>query len=327
MKNKKMLFYKIETPLHMGSGIDLSVVDMPIAREKHTGFPKLESSGIKGAFRSFFNNKGYEWKDKVNILFGPEDDGSKYSSSLVLYEGKILLFPVKTLRGVFGWITCPMVLNRFKADMAIFKDDIEENTKEDTRNRCNMSDIKDSSVSSENTILSDQSDIIYPYGTFKENVIIEDFTFKINSPEPNQEMKELVHISDILSKNIESQLIERKIKKDIFVVSDDAFNYFVNMSTEISTRVRLENGIVNAGPFTEEYVPAEAVFYGFTEMNNIPKNAITPENVKKEHEDEIGKENLKDKLFNEFINNLNYIQLGGNTTLGKGIVKIIKADL
>lgn len=304
MNNKKMLFYKIDTPLHMGSGIDLSVVDMPIAREKHTGFPKLESSGIKGALRNYFNKRspdweGPDWENKINILFGPEDDGSKHSSSLVLYEGKILLFPVKTLRGVFGWITCPMVLNRFKEDMIIFKDDAQA--------------IDKLQVDIENTILSDKSNIKYPYNTSEKKVVIEEFTFEVDNY-ANKDNSLLVYISKKLSKNIQSSLIKDKISKDIFVVSDDAFNYFVNMSTEISTRVRLENGIVSAGPFTEEYVPAETVFYGFAEMNNIPKNA-REENLKEE------------ELFEEFIEKLNYIQLGGNTTLGKGLVKIINVDL
>ncbi len=54
-----LVFYRNETPLHMGTGTELGVVDLPIQREKHTGFPKGEASSIKGTFRSISEYKDY----------------------------------------------------------------------------------------------------------------------------------------------------------------------------------------------------------------------------------------------------------------------------
>ncbi len=39
------------TSVHAGSGSEIGLVDLPIQREKHTGFPKIESSSLKGALR------------------------------------------------------------------------------------------------------------------------------------------------------------------------------------------------------------------------------------------------------------------------------------
>ena len=47
-KSAKPLFLIVETSLHAGSGSDLGIVDLPIQREKHTNYPKVEASGIKG---------------------------------------------------------------------------------------------------------------------------------------------------------------------------------------------------------------------------------------------------------------------------------------
>ena len=41
-------FLVVETPLHVGSGTELGIIDLPIQRERHTGFPKIEASGLKG---------------------------------------------------------------------------------------------------------------------------------------------------------------------------------------------------------------------------------------------------------------------------------------
>ena len=56
---KKLLFYQNQTPLHMGTGTEIGFVDLPIQREKTTGFPKGEVSGIKEAFRK--ESRHQEW--------------------------------------------------------------------------------------------------------------------------------------------------------------------------------------------------------------------------------------------------------------------------
>jgi len=49
-----LFIYKCETPLHVGSGSEQSFINMPIQREIHTAFPKIEASGIKGGYRRFY---------------------------------------------------------------------------------------------------------------------------------------------------------------------------------------------------------------------------------------------------------------------------------
>ncbi|MEW5822118.1 MAG: RAMP superfamily CRISPR-associated protein, partial [Cyanobacteriota bacterium] len=58
-KQAKPFFMIVQTPLHAGSGQDLGIVDQPIQRERHTSFPKIEGSSLKGAIREVFE----EYKD------------------------------------------------------------------------------------------------------------------------------------------------------------------------------------------------------------------------------------------------------------------------
>ena len=39
------------SPVHAGAGSATGAVDLPIQRERHTGWPHIQASGIKGAFR------------------------------------------------------------------------------------------------------------------------------------------------------------------------------------------------------------------------------------------------------------------------------------
>ena len=69
-KQSKPLFFVCETPLHAGSGSDLGIVDLPIQRERHTSFPKIEGSSFKGAVR-----EAVEKVDKELLVYDPIPGG------------------------------------------------------------------------------------------------------------------------------------------------------------------------------------------------------------------------------------------------------------
>ena len=126
-KTAKPFFMIARSPVHAGSGSDLGIVDMPIQRERHTGFPKIEGSSLKGAIREVFeeyldNNKSNYASDKIKInviakearltepkkfneaiqmVFGPDQDGDR-AAALAITDARLLLFPVKSMKGVFA---------------------------------------------------------------------------------------------------------------------------------------------------------------------------------------------------------------------------------
>jgi len=96
-KKAALLTFYAETPIHMGSGQSVSYVDLPIQRERHTSFPVLWASGIKGVIRNLALRKWTD-KDKVNTIFGPDpEDASDFASCISITDAKILLYPVRSV--------------------------------------------------------------------------------------------------------------------------------------------------------------------------------------------------------------------------------------
>ncbi|MEO0242030.1 MAG: type III-B CRISPR module RAMP protein Cmr4, partial [candidate division WOR-3 bacterium] len=247
-KEKLVLTFYAQTPVHMGSGVSVSYVDNPIQREKHTNFPILASSGIKGVIRELALRR---WNDveKVNVIFGPEDGGEENASCVSFTDAKILLYPVRSVKGVFAYITCPYVLNRFKNELkSIGISDlpgIPSLTKEDAILVCTDSELK----------------------IDNNKVVLEEFVFNIDNIDNSQNIDDLMKkISGYLPEEVSSNL-----DKHFAVVSDDVFVDFVKYAVEIRTRIRIDQttGTVAEGAlFTIELVPSESVFYGILFFND-----------------------------------------------------------
>lgn len=274
---KKTVFYHCITPLHMGSGTELGIVDLPIQRERHTGFPKMEASGIKGAFRAL-SEKLSEGKGEIDKIYGPETKENEQEASmgeLQFGDGRILLLPVRSAKGIFAWVTCPYVLDRF------IRECVEE------QNRVEWETLLTEAfklIDTKAILLDSNSDIAVEQSV----VILEDFKFEVGT--------------EVGMLNIEN--IPERLKKHILIITDEVFSYFCEMATEIITRIRIgDDGVVEDGAlFTEEFVPEETVFYTVMQAK---------------------KEIFEDwkKIISYQDENNNIIQLGGNTTLGKGFTE------
>ena len=119
MRDAAFLYIHAITPVHAGSGTALGHVDLPIQRERHTQWPIVPGSSLKGILRQ--DLKGPLEPDLILDLFGPERDGDArdHAGALSVSDARILAFPVRSLVGVFAWATCPAVLERFARDAAL----------------------------------------------------------------------------------------------------------------------------------------------------------------------------------------------------------------
>src|SRR6266576_535922 len=116
-----MLYLYVETPLHAGVGSGLSSIDLPIQRERPTQYPMIQGSGIKGKLRATAEDLAERKQapftdDLVSIIFGPKK-GEEHAGALIAGDARILLFPVRSLSGVFAYTTSYDVLSRFKRDI------------------------------------------------------------------------------------------------------------------------------------------------------------------------------------------------------------------
>ncbi len=85
------------------------------------------------------------------------------------------------------------------------------------------------------------------------------------------------------------------------------------MCTEVNTRIEIDDecGIAKEGHlFTEEYVPSESIFYTFMDVQEI---------------EQVMNQNINPHvLLQNIVQKIKIIQMGGNKTLGKGLIRVIE---
>ncbi len=107
-----VLFIHAQTPMHPGAGTALGVVDLPVQRERHTQWPLIPGTSLKGVLRDAARGPSDSSdEEKVTDAFGPDTkDADKHAGAITVTDARLLAFPVRSLRGVFAWVTCPSVL-------------------------------------------------------------------------------------------------------------------------------------------------------------------------------------------------------------------------
>ncbi len=115
---QKLLYIFTRTPLHVGAGASVGAIDQPVIRERHTGFPFIPGSSIKGVLRDAAS-RDETTKPEVGAIFGEGLGGQEdnFSAGRVSFgEAKLLAFPVRSAKGGFAFATCPLALERFQRE-------------------------------------------------------------------------------------------------------------------------------------------------------------------------------------------------------------------
>lgn len=106
------VFLYAVSPVHMGAGQAIGVIDNPIQRERHTGHPCFAGSGIKGAVRHSFTSLGGD-AQHITRLFGPESASAELHAGAVSFgDAQLVALPVRSLKGGFVYATCPQAIAR-----------------------------------------------------------------------------------------------------------------------------------------------------------------------------------------------------------------------
>lgn len=96
-----------ETALHCGAESGAGYVDLPVQRERHTAYPVIPGSTLKGVLHDELRGKGFE---RLDAVFGSAD--AKTPGSVAFGDGILVAFPVRSSGAPFHWVTCPFVLER-----------------------------------------------------------------------------------------------------------------------------------------------------------------------------------------------------------------------
>lgn len=280
-----LLIIQAITSIHPGIGRTVGTVDMPVQRD-FLGFPEIASTSIKGAWRSYVHNVYRDSTEKK--IFG--DDGP---SNVSILDAKVLLTPVRSLKGIILGSTSTLMLKKLKSYLEIGGDRFDKNNDIEA-----FKEILSKVISNSRSINMDECYIsanIEKYNikdiinSSEDSVLVnEDFKLKILGKQSELEriIQSLDLRNDLLNYN------------DVILVHDDVYSQLVNRSIIRQTRVKLreEAKTVEAGPWTEEHIPEGTVFYTLLFYKSEIKNDVH-------------------STFND-----KFLIIGGDETVGKGIV-------
>jgi CRISPR-associated protein Cmr4 len=219
------------TPLHVGAGNSVGAIDSPVMRERHTRIPVIPGSSLKGVLRDLWQTEAPE---DAFWLFGNkqgERDQDKFrAGALLIGESRVLAFPVRSAKGGFAWITCPLALARYK---------------------------RDAGAKFVVPCLSDENACLASGGiTLGDNVIIEEYCLDQRGEPDSAILAELQGISN--------DDVWQEAKGRFAIVSDEVFSHFVEQACEIVTRIRIDDRtgtVAEHALFNQENVPSETLFY------------------------------------------------------------------
>jgi CRISPR-associated protein Cmr4 len=347
-KDQGILFLYTETPLHPGSGTSVGTVDLPIQRERHTDYPLIQGSGIKGALRDLayqieeilkmrkeckqlkvqmesassegeketfaqrlacLEAKLRNGLARLTTAFGPETDrADEHSGSLSFSDARILLFPVRSLQGVFAWATCPFVLRRFQRDLDW------------------LGEKNDWSIP---TVIEESKALVTNGSTVQvrdDGVVLEEYHFEAQPNLVVEKIAEyLANTAQIFPQDPaysywKERLYDKRdggIRSNLVILSDNAFRDFARFSTEVLTRIRIneETGVVATGAlWSEEHLPSDTLLYSLA----LATDPRTDHDTIKTAADVLSL--LEELLQNDKVQGV--AQFGGDETVGRGLVRV-----
>lgn len=351
-KTARILYIYTETQLHAGSGSSLGPIDLPIQRERHTQFPTHYATGIKGALRDLVENLGglpqikrqqrelekklkplsdeqnptqeqtaereglkAELKQKekeyrealppIEAIFGPDTDrASDHAGAMAPTDARLLLFPVRSLDGIFRWITCPTALFRLRKDFgAAFPQDL---LPPDLLNKPSLETVLVSTTGIARVVLEDFA--------FNADTSLADKVAALGAwiagrlwPEAPAPEPGAVAAPDAYS------YCRDQLKKSLVVVHDEVFRDFVVFGTEVVTRNSIgETGTVaDTALWTEELLPSDSLLYS----RLLAQDPRKPDEVP-----EVKDASAVINYLGDRIREAEYVQFGGDETVGRGLV-------
>jgi len=240
----RSLFLYAVTPVHMGAGTGLGLIDSPIQREKHTEFPMIAGSGLKGAVRhALSSDDAKKNEDRVKRYFGPDSGSADLGAGAVSFtDAQIVLYPVQNPKGAFSYVTSPLAISRMERLLNVAG--------------VGMPALALSPLEAGKALVSDESLL---FG--KKELVLESLNF---AGEVNETVKKLAGwlSENALPADDTHDYFRKKIKESLVILSDTDFSYLVRTTTLVEPHVRIdpETGTASdGGLFYVENLPPESL--------------------------------------------------------------------
>ena len=280
------------SPVHMGAGNAVGVIDNPIQRERHTGHPCFAGSGIKGALRHGFEAIGGD-KALIDRLFGPASDSTTLHAGAVSFgDAQLVAFPVRSLKGGYVYATCPQMLARAQRLLTLIGIATAWQVPQVSDGDCLLAN---------------------PDLLAGDKLHLEAFEYraKLSTSLP-------ALAADLAGRALPAttpyDFFRNKLARDLVVLSDTDFGYFAQHATVVEPHVRIDPTTGTAsgtGLFYTENLPPESLLLA-------PLLASATRSGRAD--DKLEADEVLVKLKTALNGKL--IQLGGDATTGRGLVLV-----
>ncbi len=250
---KSMISFYAISPIHAGSGASTAVVDLPIQRERHTNWPHIQASAVKGALRAHYRKfAGDDNLKFINLIFGSDKDNDSghdhadddTQGAIAVSDAKLLAFPVRSNVAPFVWVTSPAVIKRFIMDQSL---------------------LGSNNITWNEPTFAHEDDAFVFSGAISGQVILEDAVVNAKSFDGNPLEKF-------------SQL-ER-----LLLVSDVMYDYIISSCTEVQTQIKIEadKGTTKDGSLRyQELLPADSLLYSIVYFSQKNLNHLQADTIKR----------------------------------------------
>lgn len=276
-------YFWCETEFFPGGEREAGPVDLTVQRN-FKGIPYVRGSSIKGALRSFYELNGR--KSDAEVLFG----SAEQAGCLVVENAEILAFPVKADRELFVYVTSPSQVSAYVRDVSKVGVSLEE-----------VDVKKDEALSAE----------------LEGDIELMDGKYVLKLRKDGRVGKLASEISRFAVPRVDGKpapgysYLEQRLRK-LIVVDDDLFREIANSGLVVVLRIALNyetKTVAEKAMFYQELIPEGTLFYA-------PIMRAFRSRCRKENGGKV----------DEFLDMLRrglLINLGGDETTGKGVVRIV----
>lgn len=287
------------SPLHAGTGQSVDVIDLPIARLRHSGIPIVPGPSVKGVLRDARRPAQAATKDQWLAAFGPEtSEAADHAGALVVGDARLLALPVRSFRGTFAWVTSPLLLELARRDLGAAAPAPVPS----------LAMLSEARVGELPGAIPDRGAVVVHAADKKTRVFLEDLDL------PVQASDEVKRWAEFLAPFVEPTPGALLFARRFVLVDDETMTFLWETATQIDARVRLNESTrtVAAGAlWTEESLPAETLLIGLlgADRSRRQNTAIVPEAIL-QGVLPIGAEEI--------------LQFGGKASVGRGLCRIVR---
>jgi CRISPR-associated protein Cmr4 len=281
------------SPLHVGVGQAIGVVDLPIMREKATHLPIVPGSSLKGVMRD-------EFADHPNqqILFGPptaDAEKTAFAGAVAFGDAHLLVLPVRSLVGICAFVTSPFLLSRYRT----------------AAQRAGLGNLPAvPNVPPDHALVVPNCQLLH-----NQTLVLEDLDL------PAQPSAEAQTWAQALGDVLQDADLGAHFRPRFVILPDEVVGFLADNGTEIRARIAIDDKskTVRRGQlWYEENLPSETLLFGLLAFDQS-RAPVLQEHADKRHDIDTA------AAFTQHVGPQRLIQIGGKATVGRGLVRFLLA--